>query len=58
MKKLTVSIGNLGSAATGDYVSFNIWQGGQLLVGDKTDNNVNALISLALAGVFIACKYM
>lgn len=35
MKKLTVSIGSLGSAAAGDYVSFNIWQGKRLLVSDK-----------------------
>ncbi|MCU6352521.1 phage tail tip fiber protein [Morganella morganii] len=35
MKKLTVSIGNLGSAADGDYVSFNIWQGKRLLLSDQ-----------------------
>lgn len=35
MKKLTVSIGNLGSATAGDYVDFNIWQGKRLLLSDK-----------------------
>lgn len=35
MKKLTVSIGSLGSAAAGDYVSFNIWQGKRLLLSDQ-----------------------
>lgn len=37
MKKLTVSIGNLGSAAAGDYVDFNIWQGKRLLVSDRIE---------------------
>lgn len=35
MKKLTVSIGSLGSATAGDYVDFNIWQGKRLLLSDK-----------------------
>lgn len=37
MKKLTVSIGSLGSATAGDYVDFNIWQGKRLLVSDRIE---------------------